>query len=207
MQNLFLLVSGEVIGHVQIYSKSYRHSQVIEAHVVNFTTYKFEGNQCATNVLLAAKRTQLNQAKIYMIELGPVCEGNLALMSRTEVVTWRDAEDGRYDIPVGIECSNELALVFVLSKYGNMYVCDLESGVLISRCPICSDVIFTSYLDYSTQGVIAISRNGQVLLIEIQLAEMISLLNAVPSKQHIAQRLQLVLHERTMNDCDMITRL
>ncbi len=193
---------------VQIYSSPYKQSQCIEAHACNIIEYKFNGNISATQVLLAAKRYQMNAFKIYIIELGPNEEGNCALISRTEVIPLLDSSDGlKYDFPVSIECNQQMGLIFVLSKFGSMYICDIESGALIISAVICSDIIFTTTFDYETQGVIAISRNGQVLSIELYLPYLISHLKSI-SKKDIAQRIQLIIEtQKNATDCDEVTRL
>lgn len=181
---------------------------MIEAHAINFTTYKFNGNSYATNVFLAAKRTnQLsnsNQVKIYIIELGPVVDGNSALISRTESVKWFDPIDGRYDFPVSIECSTEFGLIYILSKYGTIYICDVESGAFLLKRVVSSNCLFVSLLDFETQGLIAIARSGQVLSIDLDLNNLIHFLKKI-SKNDIAFRIKKILDQQS--DCDMVTRL
>jgi hypothetical protein len=51
-------------------------------------------------------------------------------------------------------------LALILSKYGRVFVSDLETATCLCTVPIAEDVVFTSALYH--QGLLAISVNGKV---------------------------------------------
>lgn len=201
-------ISGEVNGLVQIHSDHYQLSQCIEAHVCQLSRYKFNANQSPTEVLLAAKRNHLSTFKIYIIELGPIREGNCSLISRTEIIPQLDSYDS--DFPVAIECNTELGLIYLFSKFGSLYVCDIETGALILSALISPSIVFTTCFDSHTQTVMAITRSGQLLAIELSLEYLLRHLLLI-SKTDIAQRIESVVKTTDKyisdDDCDEVTRL
>lgn len=191
---------------MQINSNSYNQSCCIEAHAAHFTTYKFSENLSLSNVLLAAKKTASNHVKIFIIELGPVQDGNLALISRTEQIHWDEPREGKNDIPVAVESSSEYGLIYIISKFGIFYVCDLENGFLLFKTIISQSTIFTSTLDTETQGILVVSRCGQMLGIEMQLPQLTQYITNSLGKKPIVQRLQNLIDQQQL-DQEQVTRL
>lgn len=142
--------------------------------------------------------------------MGPIQEGNCSLISRTEVLPQVEGSDWD-DIPVSIECNTELGLIYLFSKYGSLYVCDIESGALILSALISSAVIFTTIFDSDTQTVLAINRSGQLLAIELYIEYLLRHLQSI-SKTDVAQRIQSIIDNNLKyisddEDCDEVTRL
>ena len=205
-----LSIKDEINGLVQIYSSCCQLSQCIEAHSCTITQYKFNANQSSTQVLLAAKRNQLNGLKIYIIELGPIQDGNCSLISRTDVIPQVESSDCD-DFPLSIQCNSELGLIYVFSKYGSLYICDIESGALIISTHISSSVIFATCFDLQTHTALAIDRNGQLLAIELGIEYLLRHLDNI-SKKEVSQRIQLIISTNSKSNsddenCDEVTRL
>ncbi len=64
---------------------------------------------------------------------------------------------------LALQVSAAYGLMYVFSKYGHMYICDIESAVCLISTQICTSIIFRTTLNTNTQGVIAVNRAGQVL--------------------------------------------
>ena len=62
------------------------------------------------------------------------------------------------------QVSAAYGLMYVFSKYGHMYICDIESAVCLISTHVSTSIVFSTSLNTSTQGVVAISRSGQVCL-------------------------------------------
>ncbi|CAG2112523.1 unnamed protein product [Medioppia subpectinata] len=216
--SLYVDDEGEVNGCVQIHSKRDQLSQCIDSHALQLCQYKFAANEKPTEVLLSAKRHQMNAIKIYIIELGPIIECNNSLISRTEVIPQLDTEQTALtpDFPVSIECNAELGLIYVFSKYGALYVCDIETGALMTTAFISEAAVFATAYDSESQTLLAVNRCGQLLAIELYLTSFVRHLNSI-SKQEIAQRIQASIGDDNQSigkcsdedddDCDEITRL
>ncbi|XP_054155573.1 clathrin heavy chain-like [Oppia nitens] len=220
ISSLYVDDEGDINGCIQIYSERNQLSQCIEAHAFTLCEYRFQANRWPTNVLLAAKRSHMNTFKIYIIELGPIPEGNNSLISRTEVIPLVDGNDVQHmDIPVAIECNTELGLIYVFTKYGALYLCDMDSAALIQSAVISASVVFAALLDDDSQTVLAINRSGQLLSINLFISQLIRNLTD-SAKPEIAQRIQAIVDSETGSDgrpvgddddddedCDEVTRL
>lgn len=79
------------------------------------------------------------------------------------------------DIPTNIVCDNRMGLIYLLSKYGSFYICDIESGVPL-HYHLLSDsrvAYFSLSLDERTNSLVALARDGQVSLIKVKLTALI----------------------------------
>ncbi|XP_014673517.1 PREDICTED: clathrin heavy chain 2-like isoform X2 [Priapulus caudatus] len=152
---------GAVQGVVQLYSTDERLSQPIDAHAVSFATYTFDGNAHPSTLLCVALRACGRSGKVHVVELGPHVKGNGALTTYSETIKFT-ANTSKYDFPIATEVSSSQRLVYIVTKYGHLFLCELETGMFLCQIQMSRDVIFATLLNSETQGVIGISRNGQV---------------------------------------------
>ncbi|XP_015923660.1 clathrin heavy chain 2 isoform X2 [Parasteatoda tepidariorum] len=183
---------NHVVGVTQIFSVERNICQNIEAHCVCFTSYQFKGNAQPSCVLVAASRTADLPGKLHVVELGPHLSGNLAYTSHTGVIEFSN-EWYRYDFPSSIQVSSKLGLVYIVTKYGILHLCDLESCTTLCSINICTDVIFATAFNKETEGIIAISRNGQVLSVDLKREQVLKYVLETTKRFHIVERLSQVL--------------
>lgn len=183
-----------IVGETQLYSAEKHLSQCIHVHTVLLTSYCFLGNKFPSTVLCAASRdaSQSPQGKVHILELGPHVEGNLAPWSYQDVIEFRQIED-RYDFPVSIQVNNLYGLMYVVTKYGQLYVCDLESAACLSSVTVSSEIIFLTAVGSLTQGIICLNTAGQVLNVEVNLHELVEAARSHNRTQNIAERLEKFL--------------
>jgi len=68
-----------------------------------------------------------------------------------------------FPVPNVIEQVNNLyGLMYVVTKYGQLYVCDLESAACLSSVTVSSEIIFLTAVGSLTQGIICLNTAGQV---------------------------------------------
>lgn len=183
LTTLFVDDDGEIGGKIQIYSHSYGQSQCIESHSCAFASYQFDDSEHCSTLLITAKRQKDSSWKLHIIELGPIPNGNLTHKSINQILT---AHTERYganvrgqteDIPTQIVCDNQIGLIYLLSKYGSFYICDLQTGVPLYYDSISDwtdgQAIFSFAYDSTTDSLVAICRNGQVLTIQLSLTALI----------------------------------
>ncbi|GAB6030120.1 Clathrin heavy chain 2 [Chamberlinius hualienensis] len=183
-----------ICGVTQIYSLSHDLSQPIEAHAVTFCTYQMPGNQHPSTLLVAVVREAENKGKLHIIELGPPMQGNQASSRHLGDLLFEDDWE-KYDFPVSVQVSVKLGLVFILTKYGQLLLCDLESAILLSTNRVCADIIFVAALSSDGQGVLAVSRNGQVLSISVKPSHIAYYVRNALQRPLIAERLEKVLSD------------
>ncbi|XP_054718572.1 clathrin heavy chain 1-like [Uloborus diversus] len=189
-----LAEENHVLGITQIFSVDQNLSQNIDAHCVCFTSYQFKGNAQASCVLIAASRGVEAHGKLHVVELGPHITGNLAYTSHTGTVQFSD-EWYRYDFPSSIQVSSKLGLVYIVTKYGALHLCDLETCTTLCSVNLCTDVIFSTAFNNETEGIIAIARNGQVLAVDLKREQLVKYVWEVSKRWHIAERLSSVLKD------------
>ena len=56
----------------------------------------------------------------------------------------------------------QFGLLYVITKYGMLYICDLETAACLGSARISSDVVFSTILNSNTDGLVGVSRGGQV---------------------------------------------
>lgn len=65
-----------------------------------------------------------------------------------------------------MQVSPENGLLFLITKYGFLYLCDLESSVCLCSTRISTSIIFCSTLNSATQGLLGVTRHGQVRVLQ-----------------------------------------
>ncbi len=182
---------------MQIYSHSYRKSQCIDAHSAIFTAYQFDDSEQRSTLLVAAIRQKNRTWKLHIIELGPIPGGNISHKPIHHMLNAHNSPRANLellvngngsgnggghpteDIPTHIVADSEVGLVYLLSKYGSLYICDLETGAPLFFEHLKSVMgsegggdlapIFSLRADAATESLVAVSRGGQVISIAVSL--------------------------------------
>ncbi|XP_072024785.1 clathrin heavy chain 2-like [Amphiura filiformis] len=180
--------SNYVSGVAQIHCIENQCCQCIDAQAVTFTSYRRSDNQKPTSILCLANRSPAQQGKIHIIELGPHISGNTALSSFTEQLYFDETD--RYDFPVSIQVCPTYGLVYVLTKYGHVKVCDIESAQHLCSARASPLTIFTAVPDTEGKKVIGIDRCGKLLSIGVAEKALINHVQANLKRPAIATRLK-----------------
>lgn len=186
---------GIIAGLTQLYSQEDDITQCFAAHAVYFAQYKLEGNTYPSTVLCVASRHMAKDnlfGKIHAVELGPHIQGNFALTCHFSEVKFTDETASKYDFPVSLQVSEQLGLLYMVTKYGYFYLCDLESAQLLCSLKISTSIIFTTSLNTATQGVIAINTEGKVLSIHANMQKLVNYVRITLNKPKQADRLKIL---------------
>lgn len=178
-----------ISGVTQLYSVEEDITQCISSHAVCFSTYNFADNPQPSTVLCVASRESQDHGKVHVIELGPYRAGNYAPRNCYDHIQFLDDTE-RYDFPISVQVSTEYGLLFVVTKYGYLYLCDMETGMCLCCTRISADVIFTSTLNTDTQGILGVTRAGQVITVDLKKDGFISYLRETTRKSCSANRLE-----------------
>lgn len=81
--------------------------------------------------------------------------------------------DVQGDFPVLVHAVNKSGLIFVITKFGYLFVYEAANGYLIYRQRITDSWIFAGVRNPKTDGMIAINRNGQMLAINVDQAALV----------------------------------
>ncbi|KAK7087962.1 clathrin heavy chain 2-like [Littorina saxatilis] len=178
-----------ISGVTQLYSVDEDITQCISAHAVCFSLYHFAENPRPSTVFCVSSRETQDQGKVHVIELGPYKAGNFAPRNVYDHIHFLDDME-RYDFPISLQVSTEYGLLFVVTKYGYLYMCDMETAMCLCCTRISVDVIFASTLNTDTQGILGITRGGQVLTVDLKKDGFISYLRETTKKSGSANRLE-----------------
>ncbi|KAJ8312567.1 hypothetical protein KUTeg_009940, partial [Tegillarca granosa] len=104
--------------------------ECISSHAICFSDYHYDDNPSSSTVMCAASRDSNDTGKIHVIELGPYKQGNFAPRNNYDVIQFID-DVNRYDFPVSLHVSTNYKLLFMVTKYGHMYLCDMETAACL----------------------------------------------------------------------------
>ncbi|XP_070389756.1 clathrin heavy chain 1-like isoform X3 [Dermacentor albipictus] len=184
-----------VSGLVQLYSVDRRVSQLLPGQCAQLCRHQFQGQAHASQLLLLADRGPAGQrpeGRLHLSELGPPASTGGALRGPiAETLEFFDPLD-KFDFPVCLQVSSSQGLVYVLTKCGVVHLCDLETVTPLCLHVVCPDITFTASIT-PTCGLMVVSRNGQVLLVEIKKAALLRRIIEVVNRPAIATRLRQTL--------------
>lgn len=179
----------KISGLTQLYYVDEDITQCITAHSVCFTNYQYNDNPLPSTVLCAATRDAVDIGKIHVIELGPYKQGNFAPRNNYDHVQFYDGAD-TYDFPVSLHVSEKYGLLFTITKYGYLYLSDMETAACLCCNKISNFIMFTSTLNTDTQGIMGVTRGGQVMTIKIKKEGLVSHVRDKAKRTNQADRLE-----------------
>ncbi|XP_077535610.1 clathrin heavy chain 1-like isoform X3 [Haemaphysalis longicornis] len=197
---LFQEEQGVVSGLVQLHGVERRLSQLLPGQCAQLCRHQFPSHERPSQLLLLADRGPAGQrpeGRLHLIELGAgagAAEATGAGALRgpiAETLEFFDPLD-KFDFPVCLQVSSSQGLVYVLTKCGVVHLCDLETVTPLCLHIVCPDITFTASLTPDC-GLMVVSRNGQVLLVEIKKAALLRRITEVVNRPAIATRLRQTL--------------
>ncbi|RUS81436.1 hypothetical protein EGW08_010820 [Elysia chlorotica] len=183
---------NKISGVTQLYNKDEDLTQCINTHACCFSSYHFPGNPWPSTVFCVSSREAQDHGKIHVIELGPYKTGNYALRNSYDHLHFLDDRE-RYDFPITVEISVDYGLLFVMTKYGYLYICDMETAMCLCCTRVAVDVTFSAVLNTNTQGLLAITRGGQVITVDIKKDGFISYLREQVRTAYRANKFEKVI--------------
>ncbi|KAH9525735.1 hypothetical protein Btru_002226 [Bulinus truncatus] len=181
-----------ISGVTQLYNRDEDITQCISAHAVCFSSYHFPGNPYPSTVFCVSSREAQDHGKVHVIELGPYKTGNFAPRNCYDHLHFLDDIE-RYDFPVSLQISVDYGLLFVVTKYGYLYMCDMETAMCLCCTRVSVDVIFAAVLNTNSQGILAITRGGQVITVDLKKDGFISFLREQVKTAYRANRFEQVI--------------
>lgn len=148
--------TGNVVGHMQLFSKARGVSQAIEGHAGSF------GQLGSFSLFSFVNRAADGSAKMHVVEIdhvdGPVFQ-------KKQVDVFFPAEAGA-DFPVSHVFAERYGIIYVVTKLGFIYLYDAESGAAVFMNRISADPVFAA-CSAAGKGILVVNRTGQVLSVEL----------------------------------------
>ncbi|XP_071790366.1 clathrin heavy chain 2-like [Asterias amurensis] len=179
---------NNISGIAQVYSIDNKWSQPMDAQAVSFATYRRSENVLPSSFLCVANRLSGQQGKLHVIELGPHKPGNAALISCTEQLYFDESDP--YDFPVSIQICSNYGLVYVLTKYGHVKVCDIETGTFLCTASVSPLTLFTGAPDCEGKRALVIDRSGKFSSVGVREQALIEHTRTNLKRPAIARRLE-----------------
>jgi len=196
----------EICGLVQVHCKMRDRSQLIQAHAITFTSadspisYPLDRSDLShsdqsvsrksASILVAANRIG-EQMRVYFIEMAtPLTSLSTGQNAST---TTKFENYITVDFPSSIVCSHiepnsrcHLHVALITTKYGQLYVCSVKHSTILFNTSLTTDIISSAVLERRTKGLMVICRNGQVLLVKLNLDNLMRLFEESKTLRHIS---------------------
>mmetsp|Transcript_28677 Transcript_28677/g.48179 ORF Transcript_28677/g.48179 Transcript_28677/m.48179 type:complete len:1757 (+) Transcript_28677:68-5338(+) len=156
---------GRVGGQIQLYSVERKVSQPIEGHAASFTNLRVPGVKDPYLLFSFAQKTA-TASKLHIIEVGGAKEGVPPFTKKQ--VDMQYPPEAATDFPVAMNISDKYGIIFVVTKFGYVFLFDVETGTPLYTNRISSDTIFVTCTYEATSGIIGVNKKGQVLTVSIE---------------------------------------
>ena len=163
-----------VKGAMQLYSVEQARSQSLDAHAAAFSMVKVPGKSEEVPVIAFAQKKLVDGAavsKLHVIELGQ--PGQTMLKKNADLFFPPEFTD---DFPVSMQVGSRYGFIYIVTKFGLLFVYDLETAAPVYRTRFSQDPIFVAS-GADDSGFLAINRKGQVLKGTVNDASIVSFLS------------------------------
>eukprot|EP01097_Dermamoeba_algensis_P002873 TRINITY_DN2141_c0_g1_i1.p1 TRINITY_DN2141_c0_g1~~TRINITY_DN2141_c0_g1_i1.p1 ORF type:complete len:348 (-),score=48.91 TRINITY_DN2141_c0_g1_i1:19-1008(-) len=143
---------NKFIGTIQLYSSEKKVSQVIEGHMAAFANYRLDGGSTSTLFCFASKTD--TASKLFIFEVSRSDPNAAGFQKKNPDIHFPPEAVG--DFPVAMQISEKYNIIYMITKFGYIFLFDLNSGATIYWNRISADVIFTTALHSQTDGIIGI---------------------------------------------------
>jgi clathrin heavy chain len=163
-------VNGQIVGALQLYSVEKKMSQPIEGHAASFATLQVRGNSSPSTLFCFANRSAA-QSKIFIIEVEKTDQAGPAFTRVALDIAFPPEAQG--DIPIAMQFSEQFSCVYVITKFGYLFVFDVETGKQIYSNRISAEPIFVTVPDATGSGIVGVNKRGQVLSVSLDPAKVV----------------------------------
>lgn len=179
---LYAAEGNKVCAWLQLYNIERGQHQTIEGFAACFADLPLsETNPSYKNSVFCfcEKKAAEGINRLHIMEIGNPAPGNNKFKVSVDIQMPQDAPG---DFPILMQASPKYGLVHMITKMGYFFMFETYKGSLIYRQRITDQLIFVSVRNAATDGVICISKAGQILSINV---EENNLVKFVMNAQHI----------------------
>lgn len=127
--------------------------------------------------------------RLHIMEIGNPAPGNNKFKVNVDISM---AQDAPGDFPILMQASPRYGLFFMITKMGYLFMFESYKGSLVYRQRITDQLIFASVRNATTDGVICISKAGQVLSINVEESNLVKFVmkaSHIPDNKNVAFRM------------------
>lgn len=153
-------------GTMQLFNTDKAVTQILQGRSGVFSTIKLTGmgrDDENAQILCFEDCKPGQPVKLYTTEVGRV---KTAVGGVFKIIT-QPINVLPNDLPIALYICKENGMIKMISKLGFLYLFDIYSGKAVYRGRITADMVFKTTINSSTGGILAITRTGQLLHVEI----------------------------------------
>lgn len=177
-----LFGAAETDGAIQLYSTERKTSQAFKGNAASLATIKL-----GTNVIPSTLFIFVNKSKLHISELASTLISNNSFTNKTASLTF-DHTDACQDFPVSLIVSEQFRIIYLITKYGNVIVHDIETAKHIVNAQISMDPILFTSLDEIRGKILIVNSRGSVLAVAVNIPHLIDKLQDPDLAQQMAIR-------------------
>lgn len=162
-----------IVGNMQLYSIEKSQQQPLEGFCGSFSEVCVNDNPEYKNSLFCfiEKKAGQPNSTLRIMEIGSPNGTDGKFKQSTQFAY---APEVANDFPVVVHTVENSGILFVITKFGYLFVYVMGSATLIYRQKITTSLIFKSVKNSKTDGAICCNRDGQLLAINVDQANLIS---------------------------------
>lgn len=103
--------------------------------------------------------------KIHFMEIGNPAPGQTGKFKRT--VEIQMPPDVQGDFPILMQAIEKYGVVFIITKFGYVYIYEIQNSVLLYRQRVTDSLIFVGTKSLAETGMVCVNKAGQILQINI----------------------------------------
>lgn len=163
---------GKINGNMQLYSVEKKVSQVLQGYAGGFTVIQPEGRVDEAQVLCFAGTKGGGPQQLFIMEVGrdKDAPGGVFRLAPQGIPM---AAEAAADFPVSMHIAPEDDVIYMITKMGFLFLFDVHTGKALVRNRVCQDTIFTTCPQSATNGMLGLTRKGQVLQFSINKSMMV----------------------------------
>jgi len=178
-------VASQIVGCMMLYSVDKKKPQAIQGHTGIFAEVKVKGSQTPVTLFIFTEKKAGQKARLQVRQMPKAGDSpGLFRIKPTDIPFPADAPN---DFPVSMQVSKKHDIVFMITKFGYVFLFDIHSGQALFRQRFAHDAIFATCPHSSTHGVLGITAGkGAVLSISVNEATLVPFINKVLKKASLA---------------------
>lgn len=180
---LYSLDQKNINAYMQLYNIERKQQQLLEGYSGCFANLPMTDSAPSfTNNLFAfcEKKAGETVNRLHIMEIGNPAPGANKFKVSSEI---QMAADAIGDFPVLMQVAPKYGIIFIITKFGYLFMYEASTAALVYRQRITDQLIFVSVRNMTTDGMICINKIGQVFAINV---EDQNLVKFIMGAQHIS---------------------
>jgi clathrin heavy chain len=180
---LYSLDQKNINAYMQLYNIERKQQQLLEGYSGCFANLPMTDSAPSfTNNLFAFCEKKVGETvnRLHIMEIGNPAPGANKFKVSSEI---QMAADAVGDFPVLMQVAPKYGIIFIITKFGYLFMYEASTAALVYRQRITDQLIFVSVRNMTTDGMICINKIGQVFAINV---EDQNLVKFIMGAQHIS---------------------